>query len=203
MANHDTIRGSEPLLDRWFPGWFSRSAVASLRLPRKAATILAGLPASTVRDLARVTVADLSTGDGLKEAAYLRRALDDAFARGVERSGLTRPDWVDVKSSQTIPKVGRPTAPRRQRPLANVFPRPAYEGPPVTAKAGSDELDRSRGGGWTKLQERYVRLRWADGLKCVEIGREMRTSKNAILSKLYRLGLLANGEPVPYVRPVR
>lgn len=92
----------------------------------------------------------------------------------------------------------RKTAPRRQREKVEGFKVRPYVGNRVDLPPLHPSLVRRPRQPWTDLQKRYLHMRRHDGRTCTQIGEEMGTTKNAILSQLYRMGLLANGDPLPY-----
>lgn len=182
---------TDPVLATDMPAWFARLSIG--RLPFPELSVLVG---RNIGSLRYVEAARLAPSLLLQVRAFASNLLKE------EGDLRMSAGWLPDRDRDPATPQVRPTAPRRQRPRPAVVVRARFE-VDIPDRVSPAVLARVKGTAWTESQTHYLRKRWSDGLSCKAISLEMSTSKNAILSKLYRLGLLANGSPVPYVAPAR
>lgn len=185
------------LIEAPMPAWFARLDVARVPFPE-----LRRLGCRFLSDLRHVPASALPS----RAVSSVRRFI--AELRKQEERRRAHPSWKsEIRRDESKPQT-RTTSPRRQRPKPDDFTRQPYKGQRIRK---GPLTDRSKGGHWTDIQTDYLCMRWADGLACKSIGIEMGTTKNSVLARLYRLGLLANGmplvdrrdEPAPPLPPTR
>lgn len=172
----------DTVLPARLPPWFARLDASRLPFPEVVGKIVC------LGDLARLPSSAIGRLAATKVRTFVLDLLD------VEEEKRRREDWpADCeRRDPSVPAI-RPIARRRQRPKPKHVTREPYAGPRID---NGPLVDRSGGKHWTDIQTEYLRMRWADGLTCRAIAFEMRASKNSVLARLYRLGLLATGEPL-------